>query len=189
MHVLVAAVAAALTLPSSASGAAVCHLVRDGAKDTTLASPLTAVSGSSVDIRSVDVATGAKTLVVVLRLGSSNVAADPAATLGLTWDVMFRIGNAGHRFGRRLGPGGVVLGDTATAAGKPIAGVKTKVAGNAVTWTVPRSAVPKLRGRGAVLTGFYASTWTPLLTYDQAPDSGSGGGSYTDRQRSCVKAA
>jgi hypothetical protein len=115
---------------------------------------------------------------------------DPVATGGLTWDVSFNIAKVGHRFSRRVGPNGAVISEGATANGQALTGVTVKADGNAIIWTVPRANVPKLKGRGALFTTFYAGTSSPTLTYDQAPDGGRASEArYVDRTPSCVRPA
>jgi hypothetical protein len=184
-----AASAALLTLPLSADAGVSCNLVVDKNKDAYVGHSAAGQNATALDIKSLDVATGKKTLVIVLRMATTNLASDPVATAGMQWDVTFKIAKADHRFTHKVGPNGMVLSDTANADGAAITGVTVKVAGNTVTWTVPRAKLQKLRGKGAVLSGFYAGTSTPWA-FDQAPDGGLPSLSrYTDMAKSCVKAA
>lgn len=192
-RLVLAAVATALLLPATGAWSAktVCNLVPDKADDTGLVAPSTPVRTPAHDIRSLDVATGRKTMVVVMRLASTDYGADPAATAGMTYNVFFKIGDGDHAFFRRIGPNGQVVSDTATAGGKAIPGVTVKVDGKSITWTVPRANVPKLKGRNVVLTGFYAATASAIgLSGDSAPDGGrASGAQYVDKTASCVRPA
>lgn len=180
------ALAAVLVLAPAAVAAPSCKLVTDAGGDGGL---FGAVAVKPLDIRSLDVATGAKTLVVVLRMTTTKQD-DPLVAAGMAWDVTFKIGDTSHRFARRIGPNGAVLSDTATAGSQPVSGVKVRADGSSITWTVPRANVPKLRGRGATFSGFFASTSSPLLGTDQMPDGGrASSATYKDRAKSCVKAA
>lgn len=187
---LLAAVAALLAVPSAASAAPVCNLVKDKANDAYIGHSVSGTSATALDIRSVDVATGKKTLVVVMRLATTKTMDDPVSVAGMSWDVSFRIANVDHRFSRRVGPGGNVVSESGSADSKTLDGVKVTVSSTAVTWTVPRANVPKLKSRGATFTNFYGGTSAPGLAYDQAPDGGVISLSrYKDGQASCVKAA
>lgn len=186
---LPAVVAALVALPGAASAATACNLVKDAANDAAVGNPASPAKTPAFDIRSLDVASGKKTFVVVMRMGTTNLSGDPAATLGMTWNVTFKVADTSLRFNRQVGPNGTVIGESAQANGNPIAGLKVTTAGNAITWTVPRTGVPKLK-KGAVVTSFYASTSAPTAAYDSAPDNGvASGARYTDGQKSCVKAA
>ena len=186
--VLLSTAAALLALPVSAHAATVCNLVKDASSDAGLGSPASPVKAPVFDIRSLDVASGKRTFVVVLRMASTKYADEPAARLGMSWDVTFKINGVDHRFSRKLNAAGTIT-DTATQNGNEIKGLKVSDAGNAITWTVPRSGMPKLK-KGAVATGFFSNTSAPTATYDMAPDRGiASTARYTDGQKSCVKAA
>ena len=192
-RLVVGAALVALLVPATTAWSAktVCNLVPDKADDTGLIAPAVPVRTPAHDIRSLDVATGKKTLVVMLRLGSTVQSADPAAGPGMTYNVYFKIGGVDHAFFRRIGPNGQVVSDTATADGKPIAGVTVKADGKALIWTVPRANVSKLNGRNALFTGFYAATASAVgLSGDSAPDNGrSSDAKYVDKTPSCVRPA
>lgn len=184
------AVAALLALPGAASAATACNLVTDKAGDAYIGHSLGGVSSKPLDIRGIDVATGTKTLVVVLRMTTTKTADDPATAAGMAWDVSFKIAGADHRFSRRVGPGGNVVSEGGTANGGALSGVKVTVSGTSITWTVPRSAIAKLKKRGAAFTHFFAGTTATGLGYDQAPNGGVvSPARYTDGTRSCVRAA
>jgi hypothetical protein len=186
----VAAVAALLALPGAASAATSCNLVTDKAGDGYVGHPAAGVDAKSLDIRSLDVATGKKTLVVVLRVATTKAADDPATALGMAWDVSFKIGKADYRFSRRVGPGGNVVSEGATTNGATLSGVKVTVTGTTITWTVPRSSVAALGKRGAAFTSFFGGTTATGLGYDQAPNGGVvSPARYVDGTRSCVRAA
>lgn len=186
--VLLPIAAALLALPASAHAVTACNLVKDAPNDAGLGSPASPMKAPSFDIRSLDVASGKKTFVVVLRMASTNYADEPAAKLGMSWDVTFKVNDVDHRFSRKINAAGTVT-ETATQNGSEIKGVKVSTAGNAITWTVPRSGMPKLK-KGAVATSFFSNTSAPTATYDMAPDRGvASPARYTDGQKSCVKAA
>ena len=183
---------AALLVPATGSFAkTACNLVSDKANDSGLFVPAGPVRTPAHDITSVDVATGKKTLVVVMRLTTTALAGDPAASGGITWDVKFTIGGVGHQFTRKIAQNGTIT-DTALQNNAAIAGLVVKMDGKTVTFTVPRNNVPKLKAKNAVLTGFFASTQSgaPGASYDYAPDNARGSSAtYIDRQASCVRPA
>ena len=189
-RVLLLATAFVLAVPAASHAAPVCNLVKDKTGDASLNATAAAVyQVKPLDIRSYDVATGKKTLVAVLRVGSTKPADDQfTSKSGLRWTVHFSIDGAGYSFTRKLDGAGKAS-DSATADGAALSGVKATMTGDTVTWTAPRSAFPKLRGRGVRIGGLYADSSSPGF-YDQAPDGGrSSDTTYTDGAKSCVKAA
>src|SRR5687767_11555928 len=122
-RVTILAAALAVTLaPAAAHAKPVCYLVQDKAADTGLGLPASPVRTPAHDITSLDVATGKKTLMGVMRVTSTAVADDPAAKIGMYWKIDFRIGDVAHSFKRTLGQNGTFT-DTATQNSTPIAGL------------------------------------------------------------------
>lgn len=193
-RIVIGAAVVALLVPGTSAMAArartVCNVLPDKADDTTIATPGAPMKSSAHDIRAFDVATGAKTVVVVMKMATANLASDPLATGGMAWNASFKIGDVNHAFSRRVGPNGQVLSETATAGGQPIGGLTVKADATSITWTVPRANIAKLKGRNVVLSTFFAGTSSPTLVYDQAPDGGGvSSARYVDRTPSCLKPA
>lgn len=184
---LSAATALLVAAPTVASAAPVCKLVEDAADDAALNPALGSVlKARALDIRSMDVATGKSTVVVVLRLASTKIADDPITMQGLQWNAAFTLGGETVRFSRKVSNSGATT-DTAKAGEAAIAGVKVTVGADNVTWTMPRTSLRKLKKK-ASLSGFFANTST-FGAFDQAPDTGYGSTrTYIDGTPSCVKA-
>ncbi len=190
---LLCAVSAALLVSTGvASAAKKCNLVSDGSGDANFIGPAgVAPNVNQLDIRSGDVATGKKTLVVVLRLESADGKGAQAAALGMTYQVSFAISGVQHVFKRTLPMGGSAYTDSATANGVAIAGLAVKSDAKTITWTVPRANVPKLKSatKKTVITGIFLQATAPEA-HDYAPnDSRPSSATYPDRAPSCVSAA
>ncbi|HVF03457.1 MAG TPA: hypothetical protein VNA20_01330 [Frankiaceae bacterium] len=184
---LSAATALLVAAPTVASAAPVCKLVEDPADDAALNPALGPVlKARALDIRSMDVATGKTTVVVVLRLASTKIADDPMTMQGVEWHASFTLAGETVRFSRKITNAGAVT-DTAKAGETALSGVKVTVTGDSITWTTPRSSLRKLKKK-ATLSGFFADT-TTNGAFDLAPNTGYGSTrTYTDRAASCVKA-
>ena len=181
--------ATVLLAPLTAHAGPVCNLVTDPANDTGLGAPQSPVRTPAHDITSIDVATGKKTLVVVMRLTSTKITDDPAASNGMNWQVQFKIGTVSHVFKRAVTRDGAFT-DTATQDGKAIAGLVVKADAKSITWTVPRTNVPKLKGKNVMLAQFYSATASTGLSYDYAPDGARPSDkTYMDRTQSCLRPA
>jgi len=193
-RLVIGAAVAALLVPATSAWSArvrtVCNVLPDKADDTMLATPGVPLKSAVHDIRAFDIATGAKTVMVVMKMATADLAADPLGTGGMAWNASFKIGDVNHAFSRRVGPNGTVLSETATAGGQPISGLTVKADKTSITWIVPRANVPKLKGKGVVLSTFFAGTSSPTLVYDQAPDGGGvSSARYVDRTPSCLRPA
>jgi hypothetical protein len=205
---VLAAAAALTSTPAAYAGHAPakgpCQVLRDKTGDGTwdwapLSSPL-------IDITSADVATGAKTVVAVLRVASTKVdVTDPVAQLGPTWMLKFQIGVASYDFYRTLDnalpstsgdPGSYTW--SVKARGVEVAKVTSSGASGGLVvstdatsmrWTIPRSLVPDL-AKSKVLTVFNATTSVFGGSADSPDDSASWvKATYRDRAPSCVVAA
>lgn len=183
---LAAASALIVAAPSVANAAPVCKLVEDAADDAAINPALGSVlKARALDIRSVDVASGKTTVVVVLRLASTKMADDPITMQGVQWNAAFTLGGDTHRFTHKISNSGQVT-DTAKAGETAISGVKVTVGADNVTWTMPRASLRKLKKK-ATFTGFFGDTST-TGAFDLAPDSGYGSTkTYVDGTPSCVK--
>jgi hypothetical protein len=186
LTLLASAAALVVAAPLAASAKTSCNVVPDKADDTTFVPGAGAVLKTpTVDIRAIDVATGRKTVVLVLRLASTDASTDPIPDGG-SWNASFAIGDVRYDFGRRVTSSGE-QSFSATSGGRAIAGVKGAVTGGAVTWTAPRAGIKMLK-RGSILTGFTSAASTAGFT-DYAPDGGSAStAKYVEGTRSCVKA-
>jgi hypothetical protein len=177
--------AAAVAAPAQAAPG--CHLLRDAWGDAYVVNEATRLPAPALDIRSVDVATGRKTLVVVLRMASTEASADPATAPGMTWEVSVTIGGVDHRFNQRMTAG--LTSGFAKAGDDMLDGVTVRTGRGAVTWTVPRANVRALAKPGATLSRLFASTFS-LAGHDHAPDGARPSSvRYRDRAPSCVRAA
>lgn len=189
-RVVLLAASAVLALPAASHAAPVCNLLVDKVDDASVRPEAASVyKNKPLDIRSFDVATGKKTLVAVLRVGSTKPADDPiTSAAGLTWTVNFTVKESKYAFSRKLDGSGKPT-DTATADGAPLSGVSVAMTGDTITWTAPRAAISKLRGSGVKIGGFFVRASTPGV-FDQAPDTGyASENTYADGAKSCVKAS
>jgi len=183
----------------------VCQLVKDPSGDDDWASLKkqygTGADVHSGDITAVDVATGAKTVVAVLALQTTDYKPDDATTAGyLHWHVVFKIKDVSYSFERVVkrttdaATGAATTTDTfGVGTAKSDVVPTVEVTTTSVRFTVPRSAVPGLTGKNATITNIYGSTSIEHLGatngVDSASDS-SGTGSpavtYKDRTPSCL---
>lgn len=174
-----------LALPVTARAATGCSLLRDRSGDAWVISSATGRSVHALDIRSVEVGTTSKSLVVVLRLATTNAGGDPATALGAQWDVSFTVAGVNHGFSRRLSATGAETGSvTVGGAAVPFT---MHADGGAVTWTVQRAKMKTLAKRGTVLTGFFSQT-SSAVAHDYAPDDARASNQrYVDGQRGCAR--
>jgi hypothetical protein len=182
---------AVLATGGVASAGRACNLLKDADNDVTVLGPPGVLPPvPALDIKSADVATGAKKLVVIMRLASTDFKASQFGPFGVEYQLQFVIGDVTHSFSHKLNANGSTYTDTATVGGTPISGLSMKVTGTTITWTVPRTAVPSLKPakKKAVLTGFFAKA-TSTGAHDYAPDdSRPSTNTYTDRTPSCLAA-
>lgn len=185
---ILAAVAVAATgAPALAAKAPakLCQLIPDSGTDSGWANQ-PAVTTPQVEITSVDVATGPKTLVGVLRLKSATFGnPDPAAHYYVQWSLAFRIGSSQYQFHRHMDATGAVMNDAMTQNNSAIATPTVTVDATSITWTVPRSVVPELKKTKQLLTDIHAATGMLAASTDTASKDGV---KYPDKTPSCVKA-
>ena len=164
----------------------VCMLLTDKAGDGSfLAAP---VNSPTLDIVSGDMATGAKTIVAVLRLTSADFAHDYMSHLGFNWYIA-ATSTTGHSFAfdADLDPaGGWTIRAKVDSAQLPAAATAFKIDGNSLVWTVQRSASPELTRPKLVLRLFRAGSEVESATADSTDVAKT---TYTDRQPSCVPAS
>lgn len=202
---LAALVAPALTvLPAHAAvkKPVACLQVVDPAGD---AKTKDGANHGAIDIRSADLATGKRNLVVVLRLAS--LASDPTMTTGAMYKFEWRAGGISSAvvlstyqdgsYAASFDPNSdsSSLSDTIDAT----ADIDTSSA--TITWTVPRENVPALKKPGTKFSGFslIAEIATNLGT--SAPvnfhftssgnsigyDTATSGKTYVDKSATCLK--
>ena len=164
-----------------------CNLVVDQAGDGQhRAAPV--LSSPTLDLLSGDVASGATTVVAVLRLASADTSNDPVAKLGIRWSLAFTVDGTDYALTLRRAAG---TNDTKTAEmfveGVAVTPPAFTVSGSSITWTVPRSAFPELATPGtAVFSTFAGMT---LLAGGLADTMINGTATYPDQAASCVAAA
>jgi hypothetical protein len=180
-----------------------CKIVTDPSGDTNWQDYRSHTNGAdesqldvdAEDITSVDVATGQKTFVAVLRLKTTDLS-DPKLRQPSApeWQVRFTIHGVNYHFERiadandasslQSGPHSftdTLLIGPATSSTKPA----VTMAGNSVTFTVPRSAIPDLTGANVTINGI--AGWTGMGgPVDDAGMGAVAAGSYQDRWPSCV---
>jgi hypothetical protein len=168
----------------------VCHLITDGTGDGTSHS-VGVISSSALDITSGDVATGKKTVALVLRVVTTNVANDPWAHLGYSWSMKFEVLGTSYAVIRRLTTntdGSVTYKDSLTIGTTTTdlpAGSSTKMDATSYTWVIPRSAVPGLKKAKQQLVDLQAGS----VVFGGNADQASSAAKYPDLYPSCVKAA
>lgn len=166
-----------------------CNLLTDKPGDGKWFVP--GVSSSNLDIVGGDIATGAKTMVAVLRLGGTNFSptSDPWSNLGYSWriGVQSTLGQT-YVFNASLHFGGTVTGSaTAGGIGVPVT-FAVDQAKNTFTWTMKRSDAKFLARPKNVFHGFYANSFVESSSADST-DATPPSDTYPDRGLSCVKAS
>ena len=191
---------AAHATPTLKKPSAPCNTLPDKTNDADLAN--TGVTSPLLDIVSADVATGAKTVSAVLRVGSTQPqTTDPIALVGgVEWHLSFHIKNDLYEFLRTLDdvpPGSYtsslkVNGTTvARQSGTSSSGsLVVTTDATSIKWTVPRALVTGLAKPHQVLTQFGAHTAVWGASADYPSDAHLWWTSkYPDRGRSCVATA
>jgi hypothetical protein len=189
-HALVTLLAAGLAVSvvhPSAAAQPVCMIERDAAGDGHLRGA-NAVTSPSLDILSLDVATGKNTVVAVLRLDTTTP--DTITKPSLTYDVSFTInGSPGYGFTLTRSDRAGVLDTKSATARAHNATLRTLptvvITPTTVTFTLPRAAFDDLKKPGAVITGI---TGQSAMTGGGADVAG-GTSTYKDRTPSCLKPA
>jgi hypothetical protein len=206
-----AAVAVGALLPVAAAGAAakpapprpLCQQVTDvtgdaqvGGKNNSVGQPQYA----SLDITSVDVATGLKRVAGVIRL--KTLTPDAYLPAGATYEVRFTAGSTVYHLWYRTFLGGRAESTYSTSASgpgqfAPIDGAVDPSSGS-ITLFLPRKAVPALKGKGARLTVIEGHTSvgqnldrTPATSESRGGSSADealrAGYSYLDQTATCIK--
>jgi hypothetical protein len=187
---------AALVVATAPAHATACPLLTDAAGDVMpggVQPPVPVGAGLShgLDIVSADVASGATTVVGVLRVRSLEL--DPFTYGFAHWNLMWQVGGTRYAVDARraMDTSGAFLGafHRSNALPVPVA-VAVDPAAGTFTWTVPRSWLPELAAPGATFDGLHARTGEPLtfLTdvagtpFDPVP-------MYVDGTPGCVSAA
>lgn len=194
---LVAATLLVAGLPAASGAAPVCRQLVDVSGDGVAWG---AVPSRPLDILSGDVATGAKTLVVALRLAT--LTRDETTTTGAVYHFFWTAGDLRQGVSYHVYADGQTEGtfqpQTTGTVTFPVPVVADPSTGT-ITWTVPRSLVTPLAKRGTRLSGLLARAnasaavragngqyaRTALLGGDTAES----GATYVDRTRTCVKAS
>jgi len=167
----------------------VCFLITDESND----SGGSYKSSKALDVSSADVATGAKTLVAVLRVQTTDMNGDTWAPVGYSWFVGWTIQGVKYAVTARRSLDtskaawtykfaytiGVTETDWPDSWAKPVIGPTS------YTWTMPRTAIPGLKKPGQVLTDLQSGSGALGGNADQASSKNT----YKDRTPSCVKAA
>jgi hypothetical protein len=194
--VLALAVAGVATPAFAKAPKPVCQLVLDLQGDAhrrpVQAAPVTVFDSPGLDITSADVATGKRTVVVVVRVKTTDLTGDPYAPLGYAWSFQWKIGSVVYavKRSRKLGTdGSAVYTDTYSnggVTGELPAGSKTSMDGTSYTWVLPRAAVPSLKAKKQVLTNLEVIS---SVTGGGNTDAAGTPKTYVDLTPSCLKAA
>ena len=170
----------ALAAPASAT---VCPILTDPAGDGRWPMVAGGVSSPQLDIVSADVATGATTLVAVLRVADLN--GDNLGLLGVTWRLGWYLDGVNQHVEVRRGANGRVTATFVTGGTAVPVGVAFDYGTGAITWAVARSAVPGLAA-GATFATFGANSNVFGSTADAASEFTN---TYVDGDPGCVPAA
>jgi hypothetical protein len=202
---LVATTAALLPLTAATAATAkptpvkpACYLLTDDKDDVyLLADKQTGKTVPELDVQSVDIASGAKTVVVVLRVASGKFASQQLLTTGATWNVVYSIWGAvvNDTYAMTQGPTGATF--TASSSVSRDAGrtsnplpVTADVTGNVLRWTMPRSALGELAKKRGIFEQMFGQANAGAIGHDYAPNDGHvAKATYVDRSPSCVKAS
>lgn len=176
---LTALTAVALAVPAQAS---TCNLLVDPAGDGLWVG---GISSSQLDIRSGDVASGATTVVAVLRMTS--LVDNLYSQLGPSWTMGWRINGNSYtaQLRRGIGPTPNYIAVFASPSGTITPAWSYDLGTGVITWTIPRSALPDLATPGQTFTNIGARTALLSTDADQAISTAT----YVDQTASCVPAA
>jgi hypothetical protein len=151
-----------------------------------------AVTSKGLDILSADIATGATTMVAVLRLGDTNfsVTHDPWAAPGYYWDFATTASTAqSYVFSATRNVDGTVTAGAAVDGSKvTLKSFHIDTTRNTFTWVVDRSVDKMLTQQHIVFKTFRARSEALGATADTAPDQAPTSNTYPDRASSCVPA-
>jgi hypothetical protein len=165
----------------------VCYLLVDQEGDGKAAAA-GSVKSPMMDILSADIASGAKTVVGVLRVKTTKAdSSDPVGMLGVRWYLNFQVQGVNYSLTYRRSPGAsdAYTGNAMTTDdGRNIA-VPATIVGNTIVWTIQRADVPGLKKVNTYIQKITAST-SPVVSNGDAADTQK---KYLDKTPSCVKAA
>jgi len=168
-----------------------CNLLVDTTPGDESWNAVPAVSSPGLDIKSGDIATGAKQMVAVLRLGSVDFKPtdDHWAVLGYSWSfaATSTLGQA-YAFTAILELNGTVNGSASVDGQSVPATFSIDPSTNSFKWVVERKNVPALARPKNVFKEFRAQSEVESGTADSAP-SMPASDIYPDRGLSCVKAS
>jgi hypothetical protein len=179
---LSALTAVALAVPAQAAG---CPMLTDVAGDGTWGLvPL--VSSPQLDIRSGDVASGATTVVAVLRMTS--LVDNLYSQLGPQWGIAWSINGNSYSATLRRGAGPVpsYIATFQSPSGTSTPAWSYDLGTGVITWTMPRSALPDLATPGQTFSNLRAQTALLSGSADQAFASSA---TYVDQTAGCVPAS
>lgn len=182
---VLAAAVAFVTVMTGPAHATPCPLVTDPTGDGgwPIAAPL--LTPPALDVVGADVASGATTVVAVVRLAS--LAADPADALGMTWRFGWTIAGTHHMVeARRSNTTGAYVASFQVAGVPAPSTFAADVATATLTWTMPRSSLPALATPGATFQTFSGNSNLFGSTADVFFD---GAATYVDQDPGCVPAA
>ena len=186
LHYRIAAVVtAALSVPflASAAHASSCPLVSDAFNDGAWLTP--SIQSPTFDIRSLDLASGATTLVAVLRVGAlpSGQTGGPFG-FGQKYIVAWDIGSTFYAVEARFSGSSVISRFTVGGVDAGAAPLALDPSTGTLTWTLARGNVPGLTGATLELPRA-VSSWMGTST-DNAIDATA---TYVDGTAGCVPAA
>jgi hypothetical protein len=194
----VALVLTGVAMPAFAKSAPkpVCNIITDAEGDAHRR-PLPAVSqvtifeSPALDILSADIASGAKTVSVVIRMKTTDVSTDPYAPLGYAWSFTFKIGPNQYAVQRKRAvssSGSATYTDTLSSDGTPgalPAGTKVAMDGTSYSWVLPRGAFPGLKKKHVSFSNLQVTAAVGGSNADAAGALKP----YADRTPSCLKPA
>lgn len=186
-HTVLCALALSL-VSTAAAGAApkakpkpVCNMFVDPVGDGSSSVGGAVMHSDALDIRGGDIATGAKTLVGVLRLTKTSTDGDAVTMTGVSWGLTFTIRGNTYTFGRRRGAGVTAVYTNTFSGGNPTTPAVT-VTPTEIRWTIDRSAIPDLKKPKIVIEALSAgSSW-----FSFNADGGGSAVKYADRMPSCL---
>jgi hypothetical protein len=167
----------------------VCFLIKDDLND----SGGSYKSSKALDVTSADVATGAKYLVAVVRVQTTNMDGDVWAPVGYRWFFGWTIQGVKYAVSVRRSLDTTKAAYTykwsytvgLTESDWPDSWPKPVITPASYSWTMPRTAVPGLKKPGQLLVDLQAGS----LALGGNADQASSATKYKDRTPSCVKAA
>lgn len=161
-----------------------CTLLKDDSGDGTWVVPV--VESPALDIISGDISTGPKTMVAVLRLGSTDFAptSDKWSSTGYSWSfgVTSSLGQKYQFEAARHVTG--TMDEDVTVDGKSVP-FQFKIVGKTFVWTIQRKVSPNLSRPKNVFREFRGGSEVESSTADGAF---TGASVYPDRASSCVHA-